>query len=128
MAEMKGDRQYQVSVRIWGNTDDTNTVGNYEFLLKLTQIYHRAQHSHTVHRPKDMSTAAPKLETAPMSSHRDEQTTRQGKRGFTVVSTRNPELILVLLCIKYCIIFHTNNSKPTFAPPRIVHMQRDLIL
>ena len=27
--------------------------------------------------------------------------------------------ILVLLFINYCIIFHTNNCKPTFAPPYI---------
>ena len=28
-------------------------------------------------------------------------------------------VILVLLCINYCIVFHTNNCKPTFVPPCI---------
>ena len=33
------------------------------------------------------------------------------------MSTQNTEFILVLLFINYCIIFHANNSKPTFSPP-----------
>ena len=32
---------------------------------------------------------------------------------------QNTEFILILLFIKYCIIFHMNNCKPTFAPPCI---------
>ena len=40
-----------------------------------------------------------------------------GKSRFTVVSTWNTEFILVLLFINYCIIFHMNDCKPTFAPP-----------
>ena len=43
-----------------------------------------------------------------------------GKSRFTAVSTQNTELSLVLL-INYCIIFHTKNYKPTFAPPCIIH-------
>ena len=41
-----------------------------------------------------------------------------GKGSFTVVSTEI-QFILVLVFIHYCIIFHTNNCKPTFAPPCI---------
>ena len=29
----------------------------------------------------------------------------------------NMQFILVLLCTNYCTIFHSNNYKPTFAPP-----------
>ena len=36
---------------------------------------------------------------------------------FTVVSMWNTGCILILLFIYYCIIFHTNNCKPPFAPP-----------
>ena len=39
-----------------------------------------------------------------------------GKSTFTIVSTWNTGFILVLF-INYCIIFHINNYKPTFAPP-----------
>ena len=48
------------------------------------------------------------------------QNTEQGKSGFTAVSTRNTEFILVLLFINYCIIFHMNNRKSTYAPPRVM--------
>ena len=40
---------------------------------------------------------------------------RVGKSRFTVVSLWNTEFILILLFIKYYIIFHTNNCLPTFA-------------
>ena len=41
--------------------------------------------------------------------------TQWGKRRFTVVNVRNTQFILVLLFNNYCIIFHMNNCKPTFA-------------
>ena len=41
-----------------------------------------------------------------------------GKRRFTTLNIRNTEFIL-LLFINYCIIFHINSGKPTFAPPCI---------
>ena len=31
--------------------------------------------------------------------------------------------MLGLLFIYYCIIFHMNNCKPTFAPPHIIHFR-----
>ena len=46
---------------------------------------------------------------------------RLDKSKFTVVSMQNTELILVLLFNNYCIIFHTNNCKPTFAHPVYTH-------
>ena len=62
---------------------------------------------------KDMEAAQ-----VPINRRVDEEDvvpTGRGKTRFTVVSTRNPEFILVLLLINY-IIFHINNCKPTFAP------------
>ena len=41
-----------------------------------------------------------------------------GKVGLQL-EVYETEFILVLLHINYCIIFHTNNCKPTFAPPCI---------
>ena len=41
-------------------------------------------------------------------------TYRCGKNRFTVVSTWNPEIILILVFVYY-ITLHTNNSKTTFA-------------
>ena len=40
-----------------------------------------------------------------------------GKRRFTVEYMK--QFIFVLLFVNYCIIFHTNNYKPTFAPPYV---------
>ena len=40
-----------------------------------------------------------------------------GKSRFIVVSMQNEEFVLLLLFINYCIIFHRNNCKPTFAHP-----------
>ena len=37
------------------------------------------------------------------------------KFRLTVVSTQNTECILLLLFVNYCIIFHMNNCKSTFA-------------
>ena len=39
-----------------------------------------------------------------------------GKSRFTFVITHMKQFIPVLLFINYCIIFHTNNCKPTCAP------------
>ena len=43
--------------------------------------------------------------------------TGRGRSTFRVVST---EFIFVLLFINYCIIFHTNNCKHTFAPHCVI--------
>ena len=39
-----------------------------------------------------------------------------GKGRFTAVSTQNTGFILVLFT-SCCVIFHTNNCEPAFAPP-----------
>ena len=41
------------------------------------------------------------------------------KSRFTVVTTWNTEFILPLVFINYCLIFHANYCKPTFALPWI---------
>ena len=45
-----------------------------------------------------------------------------GKSRLTVERTQNTELILLLFLTNYCIIFHSSNCKPTFAPPCIRHL------
>ena len=51
-----------------------------------------------------------------------------GRSRFTIVSMQTTGFILVLLLIHYCIIFHTNNCKPTWATPSIfrsvLHLDR----
>ena len=44
-------------------------------------------------------------------------------RQVTKVCVR--QVILVVLLINYCIIFHTNNCKRTFAPPCMQNMKRE---
>ena len=44
--------------------------------------------------------------------------TKWGKIGFTVVSMRNTDFILIFLFI----IFHMNNCKPTLAQPCIKYL------
>ena len=44
---------------------------------------------------------------------------RVGANTVTVVSVRNAEFILVVLCVNYCIIFRTNSCEPSFGPPCI---------
>ena len=50
------------------------------------------------------------------NQHRNLDTGRDKSR-FTAVSTSNTDCILISLFINYCIIFHTDNCVPTFAPP-----------
>ena len=67
-----------------------------------------------LHLESSLQTSSPNL--ANPSTPR----TGWGKSRFTVVSMWHTEFFLVLLFINYCIIFHRNNCKPTFAPPCIL--------
>ena len=50
---------------------------------------------------------------------------RWGRSRFTAVICET-QFILVLLLINYCILFHMNNCKPTFAPTCIHLFMREL--
>ena len=49
-----------------------------------------------------------------------------GKNRYIVISMQNTWFSLKLLLINYCIIFHTNNYKPTFSPPCIINLTKTL--
>ena len=73
-----------------------------------TQLWHAKQERNTKRRGNTVA------ETG-KSSH-----TGWCKSRFILVSVQNTEFLLVLLLfINYCIIFHMNNYKPTFVPPCI---------